>query len=90
MKTELTTADARNSINCYKSRKILKEKHPEIILPDKCQDILKIYNNKMIPKDFPDMVISDEQLEKWKKDMDEKGDGRSGDQLYENSNSDIK
>ena len=89
LKTEITTEKARKSINCHKSREILKEKYPEIGLPDNCKELLKLYDKKMKPKDFPDMKISEEKSKEWERKLLEKGDGRSGEQLYLNTESDI-
>ena len=90
LNTETTTENARKSINCHKSRKILKEKYPEITLPDNCKELLKLYDKKMKPKDFPDMKISQEIINKWSESIREKGDGRSGEQLSTNTENDLK
>ena len=90
MNTETTTENARKSINCHKSRKILKEKYPEITLPDNCKELLKLYDKKMKPKDFPDMIVSQETVDKWIKKQREMGDGRSGEQLSKNTEDDLK
>ena len=90
LNTETTTENARKSINCHKSRKILKEKYPEIALPDNCKELLKLYDKKMKPKDFPDMKISQEIINKWSESIREKGDGRSGEQLSTNTENDLK
>ena len=81
--------DARKSINCHKSKIIIKEKYPEIDLPENCDDIIKIFNKKIVPKDFPDMVVTQEKIDQWKQEIKDKGDN-SGDMLYENSNKDMK
>ena len=88
-KEELTIDDARKAINCYKSKKIIKEKYPEIDLPNNCKDILKMYNEKIVPKDYPNSEFSQEQVDQWNQDMSDK-ERTSGDRLYENSNKDIK
>ena len=90
LRTEITIESARKSINCHKSRKILKEKYPEIALPDNCKELLKLYDKKMKPKDFPDMKISQEIINKWSESIREKGDGRSGEQLSTNTENDLK
>ena len=90
LNTETTTENARKSINCHKSRKILKEKYPEITLPDNCKELLKLYDKKMKPKDFPDMIVSQETVNKWTKEQRERGDGRSGEQLSKNTEDDLK
>lgn len=90
LNTETTTENARKSINCHKSRKILKEKYPEIALPDNCKELLKLYDKKMKPKDFPDMIVSQETVDKWSKKQREMGDGRSGEQLSKNTEDDLK
>ena len=79
----------KKSINCYKSKKIIKERYPEIHLPEKCEDIIKIFNEKIVPRDFPDMAITQEQIDDWNQKIKDK-ERDSGDQLYENSNKDIK
>lgn len=88
--TEITTENARKSINCHKSRKILKEKYPEIVLPDNCKELLKLYDKKMKPKDFPNMIVSQQTIDNWSKKQRERGDGRSGDQLSKNTEDDLK
>jgi len=88
-KKESTINDAKKSINCYKSKKIIKERYPEIHLPEKCEDIIKIFNEKIVPRDFPDMAITQEQIDDWNQKIKDK-ERDSGDQLYENSNKDIK
>ena len=80
--------DARKFINCIKAKKIIKEKYPEIDLPNSCKDILKIYHEKIVPKDFPNSKFSQEQIDEWNQELDKGKD--SGDQLYDNSNRDIK
>ena len=90
LRTEITIESARKSINCHKSRKILKEKYPEITLPDNCKELLKLYDKKMKPKDFPDMIVSQETVNKWTKEQRERGDGRSGEQLSKNTEDDLK
>jgi len=90
LNTEITTENARKLINCHKSRKILKEKYPEMALPDNCKELLKLYDKKMKPKDFPDMIISQETADKWTKKQREMGDGRSGEQLSKNTEDDLK
>jgi len=87
-KEELTTDDARKSINCYKSKKIIKEKYPEIDLPNNCKSILKMYNEIIVPKDYPNSEFSQKQVDQWNQKIFDKRN--SGDQLYENSESDIK
>lgn len=90
LKTEITTENARKSINCHKSRKILKEKYPDIALPDNCKELLKLYDKKMKPKDFPDMIVSQEVIDKWSEHIIKMGDGRSGEQLSKNTEDDLK
>jgi hypothetical protein len=81
--------DARKSINCHKSKIIIKEKYPEMDLPENCDDIIKIFNKKIVPKDFPDMMVTQEKIDQWKQEIKNK-EANSGDMLYENSNKDIK
>jgi len=86
-KEELTIDDARKSINCYKSKKIIKEKYPEIDLPNNCKSILKMYNEMILPKDYPKSEFSQEQVDQWNQEIFDKRN--SGDQLHENTESDI-
>ena len=87
--TEITIENATKSINCHKSRKILKERYPEIVLPDNCKELLKLYDEKMKPKDHPETDLSNPKYDEWVIRHHEKSDGSSGDQLHLNSESDI-
>ena len=89
LKPEKTIEKARKSIRCHKSRKILKEKYPKIALPDDCKEILKLYDEKIKPKDFPEVDLSNPKYDEWVRIFHEKNDGNSGEQLHLNTESDI-
>ena len=44
----------------------------------------------MKPKDFPNMIVSQQTIDNWSKKLRERGDGRSGDQLSKNTEDDLK
>ena len=76
---QTSIVEARTYIQCLKSEQILKEKFPEIDLPkNDCKKIMKIYNEKMVPKYFPENVIFSEEEFKFMKDyLENKKDNSS-------------
>ena len=59
-------------------------------LSNDCKEIMKIYDEKIVPKDFPvDVKITQEQVDQWWQEIQDKND-KSGDVLYENNNKDLK
>jgi len=57
--------DARKTIECLESRKTIERKFPEQILPDDCIEVMKIYSEKIVPKDYPqDTKFTQEWVEK--------------------------
>jgi len=63
--TQKNIFDARKTLECLESRKIIKRKFPELTLPDNCKEIRKIYSEKIVPKDHPqDTKFTQEWVEK--------------------------
>jgi hypothetical protein len=85
-----TITEARKHIQCLISKIKIKEKYPMMNLSNDCKEIMKIYDEKIVPKDFPvDVKITQEQVDQWWQEIQDKND-KSGDVLYENNNKDLK
>ena len=51
--TQKNISDARKTLECLESRKIIEREFPELTLPDDCKEVMRIYSEKIVPKDYP-------------------------------------
>lgn len=71
--------DARIHLKCLETRNIINKKYPKQILPDDCEEVMKIYAEKIVPKNYPqDTQFTQEWVEEELRKLENYGVGLDG------------